>query len=206
MADDLKGLLERIQKEGLAQAEATKEETLQAAKNQAASLVAEAKAQAEKLVAEARREAALLREKGEQSLRQAARDVLLSLRQQLEERVVAVARSLAAESTTPENVAEIVTAMARGYLEAEREGRIELQVPKEQRQAVANALASRLGADLAGRCTLAPAPAVDAGFRLVVSGQDIVYDFTDASLAETMASFLSPRLAEIILGAVADAK
>jgi V/A-type H+-transporting ATPase subunit E len=202
MADELQGLLKRIQAEGLEQAEATKEATLRDAKAEAEDLVAKAKSKAEQLIAEARREADLLRQKGEQSLKQAARDVLLSLREQLESRVVEVARSLAVETSTPETVADIVATMAKTYLEAEQSGDLELRVPAEQQDALANALAARLGQDLADRCHLAPVPDVDAGFRLVVSDQDIVYDFTDESLAETMASFLSPRLADVILGVV----
>jgi V/A-type H+-transporting ATPase subunit E len=203
MADELQGLLKRIQAEGIEQAEATKEAALRDAKTEAEGIVTDAKAKAERLVAEARQEADLLRQKGEQSLKQAARDVLLSLREQLETRVVEVARSLAGEASTPETVADIVAAMGKTYLEAQQDSSLQVQVSKEQQDALASALASRLGDDLAKRCELAPVPDVDAGFRLVVSDQDIVYDFSDESLAETMASFLSPRLADVILGVVA---
>jgi V/A-type H+-transporting ATPase subunit E len=202
MADELQGLLKRIQAEGLEQAEATKEATLRDAKAEAEEIVSKAKSKAEQLVAQARQEADLLRQKGEQSLKQAARDVLLSLREQLETRVVEVARDLAAEASTPETMADIVADMAKAYLAGEQSGNLEVHVPAEQQEAVAAALATRLGQNLAERCQLAPMPDVDAGFKLVVSDQDIVYDFTDESLAETMASFLSPRLADVILGVV----
>jgi V/A-type H+-transporting ATPase subunit E len=200
MADELQGLLNRIQKEGLEQAEATKEATLKDAKAEAEAIVSQAKSKAGQIIAEAKQEAALLREKGEQSLKQAARDVLLSLREQLETRVVAVANSLAADSSTPEHVADIVATMAKSYLEAEQSGNLEIQLPQDQKDAVADALAARLGKDLAERCELSPVPGTGAGFKLVVSAENVVYDFTDASLAATMASFLSSRLADVILG------
>lgn len=202
MADELQGLLNRIQKEGLDQAESKRGEILHEAQAEAKALLAKAKTEAEHLVAAARQEAALLREKGEQSLKQAARDVLLSLRDQLEERVVAVARSLAAESSTPETMAEIIAAMAAAYLESEQSGNLEIELAPAQADALRAALAKRLGEDLAKRCELAPVAGVSAGFRIVLSGQDIAYDFTDASLAETMAAFLTPRLAATVLGVV----
>lgn len=203
MADELQGLLDRIRKEGLEQAAGEKEDLLRQAKAEAKAVVDKARAEAEQLVAAARQEAKLLREKGEQSLKQAARDVLLSLRGQLEGRVVEVARSLAAEACTPAAVAEIVAGLAAAYLEAEKEGRLEIQIPASQADALRTALAARLGKDLAAHCDLAPVPGLGAGFRLVFSGQDIAYDFSDASLAETMASFLTPRFAATVAGVVA---
>jgi V/A-type H+-transporting ATPase subunit E len=203
MADELQGLLNRIRKEGLEQAAGEKEDILRQAKAEAKATIDQAKSEAERLVAAARQEAKLLREKGEQSLKQAARDVLLSLRDQLENRVVEVARSLAGEACSPATVAEIVATLASSYLEAEQEGRLELQIPPAQAEALRAALAARLGQDLAERCDLAPVPGLGAGFRLVFSGQDIAYDFSDASLAETMASFLTPRLAAMVVGVAA---
>jgi len=203
MADELQGLLNRIQKEGLDQAETKREEILHDAKAEAKALLAKAKSEAEHLIATARQEAALLREKGEQSLKQAARDVLLSLRDQLEVRVVEVARSLAAENSTAATMAEIIAAMAASYLAGEQSGKLEIQLAPAQADALRAALAKRLGEDLAKRCEIAPVASVSGGFRLVFSGQDVTYDFTDASLAETMASFLTPRLAATVLGVVA---
>jgi len=203
MADELQGLLDRIRKEGLEQAAGEKEDILRQAKAEAKTVLDKAKTEAEQLVAAARQEAKLLREKGEQSLKQAARDVLLSLRDQLESRVVEVARSLAGEACSPDTVAEIVAALAAAYLEAEKEGRLEIQIPAAQADTLRDALAARLGKELAEHCDLAPVPSLDAGFRLVFSGQDIAYDFSDASLAETMASFLTPRLAATVVGLAA---
>lgn len=199
MADELQGLLDRIRKEGLEQAADEKEDILRQAKAEAKAVLAKAKSEAEQLVADARQEAKLLREKGEQSLKQAARDVLLSLRDQLEQRVAEVARSLAVEGCTPETVAELVAALGSAYLEAEAEGRLDIHLPPEQADALRDALAERLGKDLAERCELSPVPAI-GGFRLEIAGQDIAYDFSDASLAETMASFLTPRLAATVMG------
>ena len=204
MADELQGLLKRIQQEGLEQAEATKEQTLLAAQAEADAILSKAKTEAEHLVAAARQEALLLSEKGEQSLKQAARDVLLSLREQLETRVANVARTMAAAHCDADTVAGIIASLATTYLQAERDGSLEIQLPAGQQEALQAALGKSLGEDLAKRCELAPVPTINAGFKLVISDQDVVYDFTDASLGETMAAFLSPRLATLVLGVVAE--
>ena len=69
MSEELQGLLNKIQAEGLEKAE-----------NERARLVAEAKAQADKIRKDAETDAAASRKKAEDALKQAARDVVISLK------------------------------------------------------------------------------------------------------------------------------
>jgi V/A-type H+-transporting ATPase subunit E len=199
MADELQALLDRITEEGLKKANEERQAILEKAALAAQRTVVDAKAEAAALLEEARRESALLKEKGEQALRQAARDVMLSLRAELERRVVEVARLAAAKALDPAAMAATITELARGFAESGgREQRIEVLLNPAHVEALAETLAAALGTDLRTRVDLRPVPTVKAGFRIKASGSDVAYDFTDEALAEAMAAFLSPRLAAIM--------
>ena len=201
MPDELQALLERINEQGLKKAEATKTEVLDSARTEAKQIVSEAKAEADRLVAEAKREAKLLVEKGEQALRQAARDVLLSLGEQLEVRLRAVTAACVAEAMTPDAMAGILAELIRAYNAGNgAEDKVEVLLNEKDLAAMQAAIQGKLGDDLRANCDLAPVPDVNAGFKLSFQGSDMSYDFTSDSLAETLSVFLSPRLAELLRG------
>jgi V/A-type H+/Na+-transporting ATPase subunit E len=201
MADELQALLDRISEEGLRKAEAERAAILESAQAEARRVVSEATAAAARLVDEGRRAAALLREKGEQSLRQAARDVLLSLRGELEKRVTEVSKTLAGNALTPEAMAAIVADLARHFFESGgREQRLEVLLNPGQVQALREGLGQALAADLRARVDLSPVPSVQAGFRLRASGSDLVYDFSDDALAAALSAFLSPKIVAVMSG------
>lgn len=201
MADELQALLDRIQQDGLAKAEAEKEQLLTEARQEAARLVATAKQEAEHLVAEAKRNAELQLEKGRETLGQAARDVLLSLRERLQERLAAVAKQWVGAAVTPEVFAQMLLEIVRAYVA--KGGAVDdlsVLLPEADQEKLAAALGTSLWADLKAKPELSPVPDISAGFRVVFNQEDVAYDFTDEALAESLAAFLNPRLAELIRG------
>lgn len=201
MADELQALLQRIQEDGLKKADEERRAILEKASAEADRIVADATGEAERTLQEAQHEAALLHDKGEQSLRQAARDVLLSLRHELEQRVTTVARMAVGDALGAPALAGIIADLVRRFAESGgREQRFEVLLSAEQCAALEQALVQALAADLRARVDLSPVPALKSGFRLRVSGADVLYDFSDAALADAMSAFLSAKLAAIVGG------
>jgi V/A-type H+-transporting ATPase subunit E len=203
MADELQALLEKINEEGLKKADAEREAIVAKANKEATRIVEEAAAERKRMLEEARREAETLRVKGEESLRQAARDLLLSLREQLEQRLKAVAADTVREALTPDQVAGILKDMVGSFLsDAGDDSGAEVQVGAEQEEQIRNHLMSHLADDLRSRVELTPVRGISGGFRIQVNGEDVVYDFSDDALAEALTAFVNPRLAEILAGDV----
>jgi len=202
MADELQALLNRINEEGLKQADTARQEVLDKARAEAERLLQTAHRDSERMVEQAKREAELLVAKGRQSLQQAARDVILSLREQLQARLQAVAKTCAGEAMTPEAMANMVVELARGY--AARGGdveRLDVLLSETQRGDLERHLKARLQADLREHCQVSPVPGAEGGFKLIFNGDDVVYDFSTEALAEALAVFLSPRLADLLRSA-----
>ena len=83
MAEDLQQLLDRINRDYLSKAEAEKDSLIAAAKAEAAGILADAKAEAEKIREQAQKDADQFAARGEAAARQAARDIVLSLKNDL---------------------------------------------------------------------------------------------------------------------------
>jgi len=199
MADELQALLDRIDEEGLKKAEAKQSALLTQAQKEADAIIADAREQAEKIISEAGREAQLLQQKSEQALRQAARDVLLGVRAALAGRVQQAVGELLRGSLDATGLGAIIAQLCAAYLHSQGEqDNIEVLLGAEQFSALEAAVKAQLAADLQKHCVLTPAKGLSGGFKLVFSGQDVLYDFTDQALAEAIALHLSPRIAGII--------
>ncbi|MDD4540520.1 MAG: hypothetical protein PHT80_16035, partial [Lentisphaeria bacterium] len=87
MADELQALLDRLSEQELKKVDTQRQDIIAQAKKEADDIIKEAKNKASQIVSDAEKESSLLAVKGEEALRQAARDVLLALRDELEKRV-----------------------------------------------------------------------------------------------------------------------
>ena len=89
---------------------------LSQAQTEADGILDEAREQAEKIVSDARREAQLIEQNSEQALRQAARNVLLGLRSELEKRVCLAVENLLKDGLPAKDLAGIIGSLCSAYL------------------------------------------------------------------------------------------
>ncbi len=201
MADELQALLNKIVDEELSKTEGTKEKILAQAKAEAETILKNARSEADEIISSAQKEAQVFRTKGEEALRQASRDVLLSLRGAMDERIKAVALAVAGKELSGEALGKTLVHLIEAFLMQDgNEDRLEVLLDEKEQQVVEDALAAALDVDLRARCQLSPVGGMGKGFKLVFSGDSVVYDFSDQALAETLASHLSGRLAAIVSG------
>ena len=112
MSEELQGLLNKIQAEGLEKAESERARLVAEAKAQADKIIADAKAQADKIRKDAEADAEASRKKADAAVRQAARDVIISLKDDLQEKLRAVVREASAQAMTPEAMAGLIATIA----------------------------------------------------------------------------------------------
>ena len=84
MAEELQSLLEKIQSDGIARAEAERDAVVAKAVKEAQEIVERAKKEAETILAAAGAEAQSIQKRAESTIRQAARDIVLKLKSELE--------------------------------------------------------------------------------------------------------------------------
>lgn len=199
MANELQALLSKINEEGLKKSKADREALLAQAEKEKEEVLRNAKLEAEKIIADAKREADLLEENSQQALKQAARNVLLSLRSEVENRLQNVVKNLLLENLSADNLSSIILSLCNNFLESKGEKQeLEFLLSASQLDELEALVKGSLKEDLQSNCQLSPVKSINAGFKLNFKGSDVFYDFTDEALAEAFAVYLSPKIAAIL--------
>ncbi|MBO7534928.1 MAG: hypothetical protein J6T46_13140 [Victivallales bacterium] len=149
MADDLQALLNKINEEGLKKAEQTKADIIAKAQAEAKGIIKKAQEEADDCRAKAQADSQILVQKGEEALRQAARDMMLSLRQQLQSRVKAAVLQLMDATLDAQPMPNVIAQIVQSYLQNNgNEDNLELLVNPQQLDTLSAAVKAKLADNL----------------------------------------------------------
>ena len=195
MAEQLQALLDRIQTEGVAKAEAEAARIVEEAKKKAADIVAKAKAEEAAAKERAEAEAAQFHERAEANVRQAARDVVLGVDKAIHDtldRLLLAKVSAALDADTVRRlVAEVVPQFAKS-------GDAAVELAPAQATALRDALLAELQGAAAKGVEIRSGDDLAAGFRVSLAGGRVEYDFSAAAIREEMSRMLRPELAKLL--------
>ncbi len=194
MAEDLQGLLDRIQNDGIKKAEMERDTMIADAKAQAEKIIADAKAQAEKIVADAKAQAQDDEKRANETIRQAARDTINTFKADLLARLQRVTKDMAGQAMTPALMADIIRTMAAAYAEKSAAG-LEILLPEKD----AATLEAGLKAALLNNIKT-EASGITAGLKIGFNGSDEYLDFSDDALTDVICEFVGPKLAALLKG------
>ena len=190
MAEELQSLIEKINRDGVEKANAEAERIVAAAKEQAARIVAAAKDEAAKSAANAKAEAEVSAKRAEETLRQAARDAVISVEgavtAMLERLLTANVNAALSDPATASAIA------AEAVKELVGNGEV----------AAGAKIADALKAQLAAKQNLKVVldETLGAGFTVKLDGGRVEHDFTGPTIAAELAKRLRPDLAKLMKG------
>lgn len=189
MAEDIQKLLEKIQKDGIEKAGAEAEKIISAARAKAAETVAAAEEAAAKRKAEAEAEAAAFAARAEESVRQAARDVVLGVEKSVAAILEnALAKNVDAALADPAKGAALA---AQAVSEIAADG-AEIAAAPELVEAIRAQVAAK------GTVKVVTDEAAGTGFSVRLDGGRVEYDFKGPAVAQALAQRLRPRLAALV--------
>lgn len=199
MSEDqhLQALLDKIHSEGVVKAETKAAEIVAAAEARAARIVADAEQSAREFRERAERDAAAFAERASESVRQVARDVVLSVSkgvtEQLEGLLLSEGRVALSE---PGRLVALVESAVSSYLSG---GISELEVVVGESAAESvEALRQGFAARAVEGVSVTLDKSTGAGFRVRLDGGRVEHDFTAAAITGAIASRLRPQLAGLL--------
>jgi V/A-type H+-transporting ATPase subunit E len=199
---NLQGLLERIQKEGVDQAQAEAARILGAARAQAARTLAEAETRAQAVLAKAAQDVARAEAQGRQTIENAARDVLSALRSNIQETVRRLVAGDVKSALRGDALVALVALVVEAYAKSLPAGAsLEVLLPPDQQQTIADAVLARVSEAARAGLVIQSDASVVAGFRVSVTGAGVEHDFTAAAISEALCRLVRPQLAERIRAA-----
>ncbi|MBR3583507.1 MAG: ATPase [Kiritimatiellae bacterium] len=195
MAEQLQHLIDRIRQEGVENGEKTAEALIADAKKKAAAIVAEAQKKAQEATAKAEADAKAFAERGRQTLQQAARDLLISIGGSVGRVVSGVVDAKVGAALTPETVGQMLVKLAASYGSAEN---LTVALGEADAAALKGGVSKEVNDMLAKGLQIESDREIFKGFRLGTKGGQVFHDFTKEAIAESLANFLRPDLADVV--------
>ncbi|MFP4330706.1 MAG: V-type ATP synthase subunit E [Spirochaetaceae bacterium] len=197
MDTQLQEIIDTIKSEGVKSAEARKQEIIENANSKAKSIIEEAKKEAESIVSKAKQEAEKQEASGKAALEQAGRDLVLSVRSEIEKLFDRVINEATGEALSGDKLADAIVAALSSWDESKLAD-LEILLPEKEQKNVESGLKARLRDAVKKGVEIKPVSSVGAGFRISTKDGSAYYDFSDHGIAEMLSAFVGPRLAEIL--------
>ncbi|MBM3247824.1 MAG: hypothetical protein FJZ10_00130 [Candidatus Omnitrophica bacterium] len=207
MPEQLKDLLDKIKNEGIKAAEDKARQIESEAKKNADRIVSEAKRQAQDMIDGAKQEAEKLKESGEASLQQAARNLLLSVKNEIKLLFEKVISAKVSGVLSDRQLGSIISKVIEKYIERKAPVvDIKVLLRKSDLDKLKNTFISGLKTKLKEKIEFKPVPDIKAGFLISFDKGKSFYEFTDEALTESLSAYLSQELAKLLEGTVKTSK
>ncbi|MCM8610953.1 ATPase [Accumulibacter sp.] len=202
MAIELQHLIDRINQEAVEKGEQEANRIVARAREQAAALVREGEAAARAHLEKAEKDSEVFVERSTRTLEQAARDLLISVGQAVENIIADIVSDATDEALDPDTLKRMMVKMAQAYAEKNgTESRIEVLVGKEDQSELVRFFARQYRHRLVRGLNIRADAGVHRGFRVILDNDRVHHDFTRPAIAEALGNFLRPHLAEIVFRA-----
>lgn len=196
----LKELIDRIKSEGIKNAEQQAETIIDEAEKKAQRIVADAEKEADSIRQKADGDARKMEHTGRESLKQAGRDLIISLQQRLQTLFDEVVYTQTAENLKSDFLQKLIVQLVDKWDEDVKD--LELLVSEDELKKLEKGLRDKLSAQLSKGMEIKPLPNIDAGFKVSYKDGSAYYNFSAEGVAEIISEFLNPRLAEALKEAV----
>lgn len=197
MAQEIKDLIAKIQKEGI-----------KAAQEQAAEIKAEADALARKIIMDAKEAAKAIIEQAnaetkrqsdatKASLKQAGRDLLISLRKEINSMLSNLIKAELGRALTAEELAGIIGSLIKSApLSSGSE--IIVSLNEKDKEKLEKGFLKHLAQETKKQIILKSADGITGGFVISFDAGKSIFDFSDSALTEYITGSLKPELDKIL--------
>jgi len=203
MAEEIRDLIEKINQEGIRAAEEKAQNIEAAAKQRADDILAQARLEAEEMIAVAKDRIHREDEKGKTLLVQAGRDLLLSLRKEINAMLGRIVVSDIQQVLTNEALFKLLSEVVRNF-SAKEGSDITVLLNKDDLEILEKFFLLQLREETRKKIILRPAEEISGGFTISFDSGKSCYDFTDKALAEYIGTYLKPKLNKILQEAIGE--
>lgn len=191
----LENLIKKIKEEGVGAADKKAAEILDKTKKEADNILEKARNDADKIREDAEKNAKKLLENAEASIRQAARDTILSLKKQLNKLFDRLLKQKLDDKLDEELLRDMILTLMDSWAKGKD---VSVRVGKTDADKLISLIMKELKKEAQKGIDIKLDKKVSFGFRIGLKGEDLTYDFTDDALLESLRFFLNPKLSELL--------
>lgn len=198
MEMQLQELIEQIKKDGVEAAETQADAIVESAKAEAERIVADAQAKADKLMADAKAENEKTVKSGEDAIRQAGRNLLISFRESVSRELKAIVGEKVNGVYSSDAFAKLVINAVECWAGKPEAEDISVILNGSDLEKLEEALLAELKAKMLKGVTLKANDNFDGGFRIAVNNGAVYYDYSAEAVTDMLSGYLSPRVTALL--------
>ena len=199
MAEELQGLLDRINNEGIKKAETEKAEIITKAKKEADSIIKKAKEEANSIIKKGEDNAKLSEKRAKSTIQQAARDTIIELNSALQSRMHNCIKDLVSEGMTPKLMGELIKKMSEEYIKTSGKNvALNIIFPQKELNEILDKIKKTFIDTFKETPEIFQGHDFAAGMKVGFKGSDVYFDFSDEALTEIICEYIGPRLASVL--------
>lgn len=198
MEIQLQELINQIKKDGVEAAENQAEAILEAAKKEAEKIISDAQAKADKIMVDAKTENEKTVKSGEDAIRQAGRNLLISFRESVAREVKSVVGESIDTVYSSDDFAKLIVSAVESWVGKPDADDLSVVMNGKDLEKLEDALLGQLKARMLNGVTLKANDNFDGGFRIAVNNGSAYYDYSAEEVTEMLSNYLSPRVTALL--------
>ncbi len=198
MAEELQHLIDRIRDEAVDEGKKNADALISKAKEKAAAIVREAEETAKKSLAKAEKDAEIYTVRSTKALDQAARDLLITVGQGVENILSDLVGAALDDALGIEVLEKMMVTIAEAYAKNCENEQVELLINEKDQKDLIKFFAGRYKDKMIKGIEIHTDNEILKGFKVGLSNGRVYQDFTKEAIAEALINFLRPHLAEVV--------
>ena len=197
MAQEIKDLIAKIQQEGIQAAEEKAAQIKAQADSDSAKIIAEAKIEAQKIIEQAKSQAKSQKDSTQAALKQAGRDLLISLRQEIIAMLERLIKSDLRQALSAKELSVIIGSLIKNA-PLTLGSQIIVSLNKQDKDKLEQGLLKELIETTKKQVVLKTQDAIDSGFIISFDAGKSIFDFSGQALSDYISGSLRPELSKIL--------
>ena len=193
----LKELIDKIKNDGVKSAEESAARIISDAEDRAAAIVDKATKDAESLRRTAKADAEKAERSGREALKQAGRDLVLTVKEEIVQLFGKVLEAETTRSLDSALMSQVVVEAVKNLSGADS-GDYDVLVPDDKMDGIEAGLKTALSEEISKGLEIKPFNGLDAGFRVSKKDGTAFYDFSEKEIAAMLGKYLNPKLAQLL--------
>jgi len=198
MEIQLQALIDQIKKDGVDAAATEAESLLKAAKAEAEKIISDAKAEAEKILINAKNENDRMVKSGEDAIRQAGRNLLISFRESVTKEANAIVSENVTAVYSSDAFAKLVLNAVEAWAGKPDAEDISVILNSEDLKSLEDVLLAGLKERMIKGVTLKANDNFDGGFRIAANNGGAYYDYSAQAVVDMLSNYLSPKVTALL--------
>ena len=198
MEIQLQELIDQIKKEGVQTAENEADAIINSAKAEAEKIIHNAKAQAEEILQNAKSENERMVKSGEEAIRQAGRNLLISFRESITKELKAIVSENVCNVYSSDDFAKLIITAVESWTANPDAEDITVILNSEDLTKLEETVMAGLKDKMLNGVTLKASDNFDGGFRIATNDGGAYYDYSAESVVDMLSNYLSPKVTALL--------